>query len=229
MAYTGPTIADSSGVDVATSSTGSRTLTVTSGTLLIALFGSSNSTAAEAANVTDSQGNTWTRHIVEAYSNRSVSIWCATATASESITITGTYTSSTNWHFHCLALDVAAEIDTSSSFRNSTVTNTFYAGAVGQINTTTNVLIVSINSLNAVVTDWAATTGFTRITAAAPPLTHVVMVQYKQAEAAETAQRCQSITTGSSRNGPGVVASFKASAVSSSKFLHYIDPMNGGF
>ncbi len=229
MSYTGPTIAASNYTDAASNATPTVAVPVTAGCRVLLLVSQSQSSTASLSGVTDNQGNTWSQVVaLTASSNRKAYIWHAVAASTGTLTITATYSSAINWHICPLVLSGAADLDTSNSFDNSTAGNTFYAAPSGSIDTVANTLVISLFSLNAAVTAWTVGTGFTAIRSSVTA-NYVYHSQYLQSEAGETDQRAGCTTTGSARTGPGVVVAYKSTAVPTSDFLHYLDPLNGGF
>lgn len=229
MPFTGPTIAASNYTDAVTNAAPTVTVTVTAGCRVLLPVSQSQSSSATLSGVTDDQGNTWTQVIVglTASSTRKAYIWHAVVASSGTLTITATYSSAINWHICAVALSGAADLDTSNSLDNSSAGNTFHAAPSGSIDTVANTLLISLFSLNAAVTTWVVGSGFTAIRSSVTA-NYVYHSQYLQSEAGETDQRAGCTTTGSARTGPGVVVAYKAVATTSD-FLHYLDPLNGGF
>ena len=205
MAYSGPTITQSSHQDASLSSTLAWSPTVTAGKRVVILTANSVSTAATVTGIADSQGNTYTQHVSQSQNSRSCSIWSGVMGSSGSNTITITYSAATYWHASFVEVD-ACVLDTFSSFGNSTSATTVYCAASGEIDTAANTLLLAVFAANASTGTVTQASGFTLLSSTTDS-NHNFGVQSLQSEAGETDQRCL-FTLGTARLGPGAVISF---------------------
>jgi hypothetical protein len=203
-----------SGTNITTNSTtGTASLTgIAAQKGLVCLFTKGNSDTAAVSTVTDTQGNTWTRAAGtdSALNSRRVDMWFTNSSASGSITVTVTLGNASQFRVEIIELSKYVAVDASGTNSNSSNTNTFNCAASTALDTIANTILISAVALNSSVTSFAAGSGFTLISS--NPSTspnNVHGTQSGQFEAAQTDNRCAITTTGTTRQGPGICASFK--------------------
>lgn len=234
MAYSGPTRIQSAvgttpgsaqtSVDVVLSSA------VTAGSTLVVVVCDSTSIA-RTYTVTDSQGNTWSKThggstLRQVQNGRSVAVHCAVGVAAGATTVTCTCDGASS-QFAVQVYELSAcEIDTWSSFGNSSSTTTFHLAAVSEINTVANVYVTGGAAFNASPTSIVAPTGFTlRNSGTSSPFYATID---EETEAAETAERA-TLTLTTARLGPGILVSWKNVAAGGGPFPHFTRRVfNGG-
>ena len=194
MAYSGPTIVSQSYVEDI-NDVFNDTVTVTSGNSVIVLIGRSVSTTTTIDSVTDSQGNTWTKHVDLTFNNRYVACYTTTVASSGSLTITTTCNNIMYLHVRTVVLDSPVSVSITDSFNDTTNQNIHYAAQSSGINTQENSLLFAIYTANSNTTMWTGTTGWTS-DYNNPTYPYAIYIQHLLSESALSGERAmiQSVT-----------------------------------
>jgi hypothetical protein len=127
--------ADSSGEIVLTA--------VTAGNLLVLQYLSDHTTNRTITEITDSQENTWTIHEQTVQDNRRVAVASAVAASTGNVTVTISLSGVAR--FSLVASEVSGQAEThyddSSYYNDPSTSTTHYCAAVGEIDTSANVII----------------------------------------------------------------------------------------